>query len=162
VFIDQPLCDAFFHAYLAQLPREHPHHDAKPDTFGFGGEPVLAQELAALVVAGQKRATASLAVEFTSLGEALPRVGDLSIAVWGDGSPAALIELTDVETRAFDDVDQRFAFIECEGDGSLAYWRQAHIEFFTGVCQRLGGSFDSTTPVLCQIFRVLWPQRAQR
>ena len=25
MFIDRPACDAFFHAYLTQLPPEHPH-----------------------------------------------------------------------------------------------------------------------------------------
>lgn len=157
VFIDRPLCDAFWRAYLTQLPREHPHHRAKPDAFGFGDKPDLADELAALVLAGQKRATTSLPVEFSSLGEALPRAGDLSIIVRGNGSPAALIERTHVEARAFDDVDQRYASTEGEGDGSLASWRRDHSEYFGDVSRRHGGSFDGRTTVLCQVFRVVWP-----
>ena len=75
MFIDQHACDVFWRVYLAQLAPEHPHHSAKPDSFGFGSEPALAAELAALVLAGSKRATTSLPVEFTSLGELLPRAG---------------------------------------------------------------------------------------
>lgn len=111
-----------------------------------------------LVLAGRKRATTSLAVEFTSLGEELPRVGDLSIIIRGDGAPAALIERTVVDTKPFREVDEHFAAVEGEGDGSLAYWRRAHRDYFTGVCEREGGTFTDDTPVICQVFRVIWPR----
>jgi uncharacterized protein YhfF/cyclopropane fatty-acyl-phospholipid synthase-like methyltransferase len=155
MFIDHPACDAFYREYLATLPSDHPHHHAKPDRYGFGGEPTLAEELAELTVAGRKRATTSLPIEYTSLGEPLPRVGDLSIIVRGSGRPAALIECTELEIVPFGSVDAAFAAVEGEGDGSLAYWRRAHIEYFTGVCQRLGGSFDDSTEVICHVFRVI-------
>jgi uncharacterized protein YhfF len=160
VFIDLSACDAFWRAYLAELPADHSHHSAKPDSFGFGGAPALADELAALVLGGRKRATTSLPVEYTSLGAPLPRAGDLSIIVRGDGRPVAIIERTHVESRPFDDVDERYASVEGEGDGSLAYWRQAHLEYFADVCGRLGGNFDGATPVLCETFRVVWPTLA--
>lgn len=158
MFIDRPACDAFFGAYLAQLPPGHRHHTQTPDAFGFGGEPTLAEELAALVCAGQKCATTSLPIEYTALDEALPRVGDLSIVVRGNGQPAALIERTQVEHKAFDDVDAVYAAVEGEGDGSLTFWREAHRDYFQGVCRRLGGDFDGGTLVICQIFRVIWPR----
>jgi uncharacterized protein YhfF len=157
MFIDAPACEAFWRAYLAQLSAEHPHRSARPDSFGFGGVPDLAEELAALVLAGRKRATTSLPVEYTALGEALPRAGDLSIIVRGDGRPVAIIERTHVESLPFDEVDARFAAVEGEGDGSLGYWRRAHQEYFTDVVGRLGGSFDGRTSVICQTFRVVWP-----
>jgi uncharacterized protein YhfF len=156
LFIDHPACDTFWRDYVARLPDDHPHHSAKPDAFGFGDEPALAGELAELVLAGRKRATTSLPAEFTSLEAPLPRVGDLSIVVHGDGRPAALIELTHVETVPFDEVDEAYAAVEGEGDGSLAYWRRAHEEYFADVCRRLGGSFDGRTPVICQAFQLIW------
>lgn len=65
MFIDQQACDAFWREYLAHLP-DQPRHRARPDAFGFGDEPVLADELGELVLSGRKRATTSLPVEFTS------------------------------------------------------------------------------------------------
>jgi uncharacterized protein YhfF len=53
---------AFWQRYVAMLPAEHPHRHAKLDAFAFGDSPALANELAALVQAGRKRATASLLV----------------------------------------------------------------------------------------------------
>ncbi|HEX7669939.1 MAG TPA: ASCH domain-containing protein [Polyangiaceae bacterium] len=154
--VDPSARDATWRAYVSELPPDHPHRRVKPDAFAFGDEPAIADELAALVVAGRKRATTSLPIEFTALNEPLPRVGDVSIIVRGDGVPVAIIERTQVITVPFDAVDATYAAIEGEGDGSLAYFREAHTEYFTGVCARLGGRFEAQTPVLCQIFRVLW------
>jgi uncharacterized protein YhfF len=148
--------DTFWQAYLAQLPPTHPHRLIKPDAFAFGGEGPLGDELAALVLDGKKRATTSLPIEFTSLGEALPQIGDVSIVLDGQRKPVAIIERTDVQSIPFELVDAHFAMIEGEGDGSLAYWREAHTEYFLGVCNALGGTFCPSTPVLCQQFRVLW------
>jgi uncharacterized protein YhfF len=153
---DTKACEAFFRAYLSHLSPDHPHRAAKPDAFGFGGEPALADELADLVLAGRKCATTSLPIEFTSLNEPWPSVGDLSIILRGDGAPAAIIERTQVTALPFDAVDAAFAALEGEGDGSLAYWREAHREYFARACERLGGHFDPQTTVLCQIFRVVW------
>jgi uncharacterized protein YhfF len=160
VFIDHPACEAFWREYLARLPADHPHHSATPDAFGFGDEPILASELAELMLAGRKRATTGLSTEFAALGAPLPRAGDLSIVVHGDGRPAALIELTKVDSVPFDEVDEAYAAVEGEGDGSLAYWRDAHERYFNEVCRRLGGRFDGRTPVICQTFRVVWTQGA--
>lgn len=154
--IDLTACDAFWHVYVKQLPAEHHHRVAKPDAFGFGDASDVADELAELVLAGRKRATTSLAIEFTSVNEPLPRVGDLSIVVRGNGIPVAIIERTHVATIPFDNVNAEFAAAEGEGDGSLAYWREAHADYFGRVCARLGGRFDVQTPVLCQVFRVIW------
>ena len=108
------------------------------------------------MLADRKRATTSLPSEYTALGEPLPRAGDLSIIARGDGAPVAIIERTHVEARAFDEVDQAYASIEGEGDGSLDAWRRDHRAYFSAVCQRLGGSFDGRREVLCQVFRVLY------
>jgi len=145
---------------VADLPPEHPHRARKPTAFAFGGEPALADALSALVIAGRKRATTSLAIEYTAFKLPLPTVGDLSIIAAGDGLPCAIIERTQVTTVAFEAVDAEYAAIEGEGDGSLAFWRAAHKAYFTGVCARLGGHFDAQTPVQCQVFQVVWTRRA--
>jgi len=128
----------------------------RPDTIVFGDLPDLADELAALVQSGKERATASLPIEFTSSGFPLPTVGDVSIVTTADDRPVAIIELTEVRHVRFDAVDETFAAAEGEGDGSLAWWRDAHFRYFTRVCARLGGNFDDASVVICQRFRLLW------
>ena len=147
---------AFWQRYVSALPAEHPHRSARPEAFAFGDSPALANELAKLVQAGRKRATASLPIEFTSLGLPLPAAGDISIVTLADGIPVAIIELVEVRHVPFQAVDAAFAADEGEGDGSLVWWRAAHRRYFGRVCARLGGKCDETTPVICQRFRLLW------
>ena len=155
--IDVEACEALWRDYLAHLPIDHRHRAVKPDAFAFGGSGNLAAELAELILSGRKQATTSLAIEFTSLNEPLPKVGDMSIILQGELKPVAIIERTEVKTVPFESVDESFAATEGEGDGSLAYWRAAHTEYFESVCRRLGGTFNAKTPVLCQEFRLVWP-----
>lgn len=161
--IDHAACHAFWQAYRASLPVGHAHAQRphRPVAFGFcETQPELVEELCQLVVAGRKRATTSLTIELTSVGEQLPKVGDISIVVGRDGTPRALIELTHVESIPFDAVDAEYAAIEGEGDATLETWRRDHLWYFSDVCERLGGRFDGSTPVICQVFRVLWPPSA--
>jgi uncharacterized protein YhfF len=155
--IDKARCRSYWAEFVASLPSDDPRIEAKPDAFGFGGEGEIADELAALVLAGKKRATASLPMEYTSVGEALPKTGDLSIILNGIGSPVAIIERTSVEVMPFHAVTAEFAATEGEGDGSLKYWQEAHAGYFDQVCERLGGKLEATTPVLCQCFKMVWP-----
>ena len=154
--------EAFWQRYLDAIPAEHPHRHARPDVFSFGDSPALANELAALVQLGRKRATASLPLEFTSAGLPLPAAGDVSIVTRAHGSPAAIIELLEVRHVAFQAVDEAFAAEEGEGDGTLAWWQAAHRRYFNRVCSALGGKFDETAPVICQRFRLVWGGSIQR
>jgi uncharacterized protein YhfF len=47
------------------------------------------------------------------------------------------------------------AWTEGEGDRSLAYWREAHIRFFTS----FGGTVDEATPIVLERFELLWDGR---
>ncbi|HPU54020.1 MAG TPA: ASCH domain-containing protein [Burkholderiaceae bacterium] len=127
-----------------------------PEVFGFGDSAELADQLADLVLAGVKRATTSLAIEFTAVGDRLPSAGDVCIVLRGNGLPVAVIERIAVVERPFGEVDEAFAAIEGEGDGSLASWRADHCAYFRRVCARHGGRFDEHTSVLCQRFEVIW------
>lgn len=160
--IDRDACARFWQEYTSQLPADHAHRRATPDAFAFGGSGAIADELAALALAGKKRATTSLEVEFASLGEPLPQVGSVSIVLRGNLAPAAIIERTEVRTLPFDEVGEGYAAAEGEGDGTLAYWRRVHREYFDSVCERFGRCFDERTPVICQTFRVVWPLGVSR
>jgi uncharacterized protein YhfF len=154
--IDRKACAAAWKTYLAALPPDHPHRSHQPTAFGFGHTPTLADDLAALVLRGQKRATTSLAIEYTADKLPLPVAGDLTIITKGNGLPCAIIERSSVTTVPFEAVDAEYAAVEGEGDGSLSFWRAAHRAYFSSAAARLGGHFDDQTPVLCQVFHVIW------
>ncbi|HEX9818405.1 MAG TPA: ASCH domain-containing protein [Methylomirabilota bacterium] len=149
--------EAFWREYLDTIPAGHTHRRARPAVFAFGDSPSLADELAALVAAGRKRATTSLPIELTADGAPVP--GDVAIVTCADGTPAAVIEYVEVRHVPFHAVDGAYAAVEGEGDGSLAWWRAAHRAYFARVGARSGVAFDEGTIVVCQRFDVLWPPR---
>lgn len=123
-----------------------------PPVWAFGADPEQADELIALVLAGDKTATASARSEYADDGSDLPTPGGLAIVLDGAGHPRALIRTTDVAVVRFDEVDAAHARAEGEGDRSLGYWRAAHRGFFA---EHGAGGFDETMLVVCERFRVL-------
>jgi len=93
---------------------------------------------------------------FEQDGKAPPKPGDLSVVTNWEGQPLCVIETTAVTVVAFDQVDEDFAATEGEGDGSLAYWRKAHWDYFTRECARIGRKPSADMPVLCERFKVVY------
>lgn len=122
---------------------------------GYGDSPALSRELLALIVSGRKRAGTGLLWAIEHDGEELPRVGDIEVVIDHAGRPALVTRLTEVDIRAFNQVDERYAAIEGEGDGSLAFWRQAHEGFFARECARIGRAPAPDMPVVCSVFELL-------
>lgn len=122
----------------------------------FGDNPVMNDELLALVLDGTKRATCCLARDFVS-GD-LPKVGDCWIIADGAGIPRAIIRTSHVELRPIRGVDANFAFIEGEGDKSLAYWKREHDAYFQRQATAEGFIYDDSMIGVCEQFECVWPQ----
>ncbi len=153
---DPALWRQFWERFLAARPdlaRREPI-----DVFAFGDHRALADELAELVRRGVKRATCTSQVAMRQDLAASPQPGDLSVVVKGDGTPVCVIETVATFASRFCDVDAAFAAEEGEGDGSLAYWRDAHETFFRREGERLGYTFTPQLEVECERFRVVWPE----
>ena len=116
----------------------------------------LADALAELVRAGRKRATTAALWTHELTGEPLPQPGDLSVVTDWSGRARCIIRTTSVEIVAFSEVDDEFARAEGEGDGSLAYWRQAHWAYFTRELASLGRLPADDMPVVCERFEVVY------
>ncbi|MGN8246025.1 ASCH domain-containing protein [Cellulomonas soli] len=126
-----------------------------PPTWSFGDNAALADELLGLVLAGRKTGTATSMVELEDAGEPVPRVGDLSIVLDGDGEPRALLRTTQVEVAPFGEVGADFAFAEGEDDRSLASWRTEHERYWRRV---LGDDrFSTDLLVVQERFEVVYP-----
>ena len=118
---------------------------------GFGRLPCCAygsdgvqERLAALVIAGRKRATV------WDGREGNPTAPGMLWAEMVAGRAVAVIETITVGRRRFCDIDAEFAAVEGEGDGSLAFWRAAHEEYF-----RKAGGFDPKMWLWCEGFRLV-------
>ena len=128
--------------------------DGPYTAWGFGNDPEMADALGVLVRDGPKRATTSLLSWFEGNDpEPMSQVGDLSVVLDGRGNPICVTRTVAVEVRPFGEVDEAFAWVEGEGDRSLAYWRDAHLRFFASE----GRPADEETPVVLETFELLWP-----
>ncbi len=158
-----PKVQRFWADFLAATgrPAATPLYDAGP----FGDRSDSADLLVDLVVRGEKTATTSLLREYEIDQKRPPRPGDLSVVTDGGGRPICVVETTAVEVLPFDQVGSEFAAAEGEGDRSLRFWRRTHRAFFERLCAELGETFEATSPVVCERFRVLHPSspvRAER
>ena len=115
------------------------------ETFSFGDNPALADELVELVLAGTKTATCWAAEQGL-----LTEVGKRMVVLDGAGRPRAVIETVELTQHRFPDVDAAFARDEGEGDRTLAYWRGAHETYFTRL-----GQFAPDMLLWCERFRVV-------
>jgi uncharacterized protein YhfF len=126
------------------------------ESFAFGDGEALANSLAALVLSGVKRATAGAVWSYEVEGKRLPAPGDQSIVTNWAGDPLCVIETIRVDIVPFNRVSAEFAAVEGEGDGSLAYWMEAHRNYFMRECDRAGREFSEDMLVACERFKLVY------
>ncbi|WP_193310416.1 ASCH domain-containing protein [Halorubrum halophilum] len=142
-----------FEDYCESLP-----DDERPElagAFSFGDSRTLADTLVDLVYMGEKTATAPAKWTLEANDESIPEPGDHWVVLDGKGEPRCVIQTTDVEEVPFADVSADHATAEGEGDGSLAYWRETHLDYYRRTLPE-GRSFDREIPVVCERFKIVY------
>lgn len=121
-----------------------------------GGGPAT-DELAALVLAGIKTATASALIAYETEGAALPEPGCFSVILHDDGTAAAVIRDTKVSLVPFDEVPAEHAYKEGEGNKTLAEWREIHRRAFSPDYRAVGKCFDESGLCVLEEFGLVFP-----
>lgn len=150
--------DACWEAYLRSLPADAavPPPYVEASAFGAEGEDELADRLAALVEQGIKTATSSLLRYYQAGNHPIEQAGDHCIVLDAAGQPRCIIEMTEIRTIPFGDVDAAFAADYGEGERTLAWWRQDLGNYYANEAASLGWSFNAGTPLVCKRFRVVF------
>lgn len=151
-----PGVEAYWQAFLETLSPDAPAPFAY-SSWGFGDSPDMADALGALVRNEIKTATASLLWAYEAEGEPVPEPGDYSVVLDGMGEPLCIIQTTAVRILPFDEVGEEHAYLEGEGDRTLAHWQEGHWRFFGRECAALGREPDPKMPVVCERFRLVYP-----
>ncbi len=118
-------------------------------TFKFGDNQKLCEDLLALVRSGVKTATCGSLEDYPEGSAEMPKPGRQDIALEWDGRPALVIETVDVTTQRYIDVPEEFALAEGENE-TLDGWREDHRRYF----ERNGG-FDPEMMLVCERFRLV-------
>ncbi len=127
------------------------------EAWHFCSEAKEADALAELTRKGVKRGTAGLVKSYEAEKEPLPKIGEHHIITDWAGEAACVIRIKEIEVFPFNEVTQRHATIEGEGDGSLDYWVDGHRKFFQMDAESLGFTFEETDEVVFLIFDVVFP-----
>jgi uncharacterized protein YhfF len=120
--------------------------------FELGSKGEMQDRLNALVLAGDKRATAGLWNEdYVAEGEVLDEVGERQALLDDDGTLIAVIEVTRVDQVPFAEVTWAFAQEEGEGFTSIEDWRDGPRGYWADE----GITVDDVTPIVCVWFDVV-------
>ena len=150
---DRADTDAFWQAFRRYAGLDHDNYVVG----SFGDSPEMATELADLVIAGIKRATASLARDYGEGREPTPRPGDFVIMLDGEGRPRFIWRTTEVTIKPLSQVDEAFAWDEGEGDRTRDWWLDAHRRYFARQASREGFELDDEILTVFERFEVVWP-----
>jgi len=154
------LTDEFLALYLKSLPPAESREKQYYEAFRFGNNARMANRCADLVVRRIKTATSSLLWEYEATGKPLAQVGDLSIATNWNREPVCIIETIEVRILPFKEVDEGFVYDYGEGDRSINWWNKNMWEYYSEECRSLGRAPTSEMPVVCERFRVIFPDKA--
>lgn len=124
------------------------------EAWAYGDAP---DELAALTLSGVKTATSSAQALYALEGSSLPQAGDFSVILDRCGEAVCVIRNVAVSVLPYLEVDARHAFLEGEGDRSLAYWQTVHEAFFRREYALHGLTFTDDIAVVCEEFEVVYP-----
>lgn len=155
--IDTAAAIEFWEEYRAARP-DRATDPEPPSAEVFGDHPELTDELLGLVLAGTKRATATLVVEFALDGQPLPRIGGHWIACDSTGRPRVILRDTELRIGTFASVDEEFAWDEGEDDRSLESWRENHSRYWQRVGLQLGFEWTEQHEIVFERFDVAWPE----
>lgn len=116
-----------------------------------------ANELSVLVNNGIKRATASALWMYNKNGNKIPVVGGIFVVTNWHGDAVCVVKTTKVTVVPFNQITEDQAFLEGEGDRSLAYWKRVHILFFKNEFRELELTFDESMPIVFEEFERVFP-----
>ncbi|WFE33014.1 ASCH domain-containing protein [Micromonospora sp. WMMD975] len=120
-------------------------------TLALGTPGELRARLNALVLSGEKTATAGLTGEYAQENEELEHVGERLALVDDHDALVGVVEITNVEVVRFADVPWDFARAEGEGDRSIEEWRAGHGAYWA----RQGTPVTDDSEIVCLRFRLV-------
>ena len=104
--------------------------------------------LTALVLNGNKRATAGLLSEYEAEGEEIEHTGELLAMLDSNGVHVGTLRVIRAEVMRFGEVPDEFALAEAEGDLNAEDFRKSHLDYWG----RMGEDVDDDTMVVTVYF----------
>lgn len=130
---------------------ENAFHEA-PKTDFLGDNEKDANELAALVKKGIKKATSHSLLGLQYRNEPLPKIGDFLVVTNWAGDAQCIVQTTAVTLKPYFSIDSSFAALEGEGDKSLEYWKKVHWDYYTRELEAFDRLPRESMIIVCEEF----------
>lgn len=146
------------HAFVAAAKQTQP--EPAIETYRqrtIGSTNRASEAIIALVLAGLKTGTFSLAAEFAGDPAAMPRVGEHVVVTRFDGEPALIYRLTEVTVVPFGEISEELIQVEGPTLRELEPWREVHLRAWQPLLDRVGQASSASMPVVFQRFVVVYP-----
>ncbi|CAH6880474.1 ASCH domain-containing protein [Vibrio chagasii] len=147
---------AYLDSYLNSLPAEVAKQYTSFSADYYCADEYNANLCAQLILKGEKKASCSLEYWYSHEGEIMPVVGHLQVVTDWHGVPVCIVELTSVSLCPYNQVTAEFAAAEGEGDKTLAWWREAHWNFFSRECEELKITPSEDMMLVLERFKVVY------
>ncbi|MEO6696279.1 MAG: ASCH domain-containing protein [Ignavibacteria bacterium] len=137
--------------------KQYPEHvNSKYKHYYFCDNEKCANELAELVKNEIKKATASLLFWYDKGEEVMPEVSDINIITDWSGMAQCIIRTVKVTILSFKEVTAEMAYKEGEGDRSLEYWKNAHVNFFIRDLKNENLKFTEDLKIVFEEFEMIY------
>ncbi len=130
--------DAFWQAFRRYAGLDHDNYVVG----SFGDTPEMETELADLVIAGTKSATASLARDYGEGREPTPRTGDFVLMLDGEARPRLIRRTIEVTIKPLSRSMRRLLGTRAQGERTRNCWLDAHRRYFARQASREGFELD--------------------
>ncbi|HEA20445.1 MAG TPA: ASCH domain-containing protein [Pricia antarctica] len=115
-----------------------------------------ANECAALVKRGVKRATSHSLLSLQYRKQPLPKIGDFIVVTDWEGQAQCIVRTTKVTLKPFFAIDSEYAQREGEGDKSLGYWKKVHWEYYKKELENFDRIPTESMIIICQEFEMVF------
>lgn len=127
--------------------------EEKPATVSSGMFGDTPDELARLVISGEKTATCSGYAFYGLENVPLPTADDYFIILNQAEQPVAIIKTVEVMIVPMNKVTEEFAI--AEGDGSYENWKSIHEKYFTSELEKVGLEFSEDMLLVYERFKLI-------
>jgi uncharacterized protein YhfF len=145
----------YWQKYLVTIPNANRPID--PTIEGsYAGNVDCTDKLLELYLTGKKTAGSSLAEDFISNGEPIPKVGNYWILLDSKNQPSCILRTERVVLNKFTAVPPEISVAEGEGDLTLEYWQKSHQKYFSPFLQDFGITDINEAIIVTEFFALIY------
>lgn len=157
----KPAEQSYWQAYLDSLAPDERPRDGKVEA-AHAGNREITDGLLQLYLCGKKTAGSSIAEDFLSAGDPLPKAGNHWIFLNSRDEPSCILRTERVVFHKFKDVPAEVAVAEGEGDLTLEYWRRVHAALYLPHLPEWGVAHIDEATVVTEFFRLVYKSEKNR